>query len=178
MDDLDIYRSANLIVKRHGQDAPIHAAMRADAMFDRWDVEGVYEGSFFRDSHPSSRIGTRKHEQPEGGKIMARKAKPKKKTKAPRKAAVTPIEAGLTKGELRKLNALKRSVGDQIGEKAFVQWLRNKTKSGTAVPRDRNAEMIADTLGKLVQDSGLKLPRGGYLVTRGRGRVVVTRDKS
>ncbi len=147
-------------------------------MLDRWDVEGVYEGSFFRDSHPSSRIGTRKHEQPEGRKVMARKAKPKKKTKAPRKAAVPFNEAALTKGELRKLNALKRSVGVQIGEKAFVQWLRRKSKSGTAVPRDRNAEKIADTLGKLVQDSGLKLPRGGYLVTRGRGRVVVTRAKS
>ena len=147
-------------------------------MLDRWDVEGVYEGSFFRDSHPSSRIGTRKHEQPEGGKIMARKAKPKKKTRAPRKAAVPFNEAALTKGELRKLNALKKSVGDKVGEKAFLQWLRNKTKSATAVPRDRNAEMIADTLGKLVQDSGLKLARGGYLVTRGRGRVIVTRAKS
>ena len=30
--DLDIYRSAQVFVKRHGQDAPIHAAMRADAM--------------------------------------------------------------------------------------------------------------------------------------------------
>jgi len=29
--DLDIYRSANLLVKQHGEDAPIHAAMRADA---------------------------------------------------------------------------------------------------------------------------------------------------
>ncbi len=87
-------------------------------------------------------------------------------------------EAALTKGELRKLNALKKSVGDKIGEKAFVQWLRNKNESATAVPRDRNAEIIADTLGKLVQDGGLKLPRGGYLVTRGRGRVVVTRAKS
>ena len=27
--DLDIYRSANLLVKRHGQDARIEAAMRA-----------------------------------------------------------------------------------------------------------------------------------------------------
>ncbi len=133
-------------------------------------------GSLFRDSHPSYRIGTRKHEQPEGGKIMARKAK--KKTRAPRKAAVAPIEAGLTKGELRKLNALKKSVGDQIGEKAFVQWLRNKIGSAAAVPRDKNAEIIVDTLGKLVQDSGLKLPHGGYLVTRGRGRVIVTRAKS
>ena len=28
--DLDIYRSAQVLVKRHGQDAPIHAAMRAN----------------------------------------------------------------------------------------------------------------------------------------------------
>ncbi len=34
------------------------AAMRADAMAERGGVEGVYEGSFFRDSHPSSRIRT------------------------------------------------------------------------------------------------------------------------
>ena len=27
--NLDIYRTANLLVKRHGEDAPIHAAMRA-----------------------------------------------------------------------------------------------------------------------------------------------------
>ncbi len=27
--DLDIYRSAQVLVKRHGQDAPIHAALRA-----------------------------------------------------------------------------------------------------------------------------------------------------
>ena len=30
--DLDIYRSANVLVKRHGPDAPIHAAMRADSV--------------------------------------------------------------------------------------------------------------------------------------------------
>ncbi len=38
--DLDIYRSANLLIKRHGQDAPIHAAMRADAMLDKGDLNG------------------------------------------------------------------------------------------------------------------------------------------
>ncbi len=32
--DLDIYRSANVLVKQHGQDAPIEAAMRADAMLE------------------------------------------------------------------------------------------------------------------------------------------------
>jgi len=29
---IDIWRSANLRVKQHGKDAPIQAAMRADAM--------------------------------------------------------------------------------------------------------------------------------------------------
>ncbi len=38
--DLDIYRSANLLVKQHGEDAPIHAAMRADAMLDKGDLGG------------------------------------------------------------------------------------------------------------------------------------------
>jgi len=32
--DLDIYRAANLLVKPHGEDAPIHAAIRADAMLE------------------------------------------------------------------------------------------------------------------------------------------------
>ncbi len=39
--NLDIYRSANLIVKHHGQDAPIHAAMKADAMLEKGDLDGV-----------------------------------------------------------------------------------------------------------------------------------------
>ncbi len=38
--DLDIYRSANVLVKRHGEDAPIHAAMRADAMLEKGDLDG------------------------------------------------------------------------------------------------------------------------------------------
>jgi hypothetical protein len=38
--DLDIYRSANLLVKRHGEDAPIEAAMRADAMLEAGDLDG------------------------------------------------------------------------------------------------------------------------------------------
>ncbi len=38
--DLDIYRAANVLVKRHGQDAPIHAAMRGDAMLERGDLDG------------------------------------------------------------------------------------------------------------------------------------------
>ena len=38
--DLDIYRAANILVKHHGEAAPIHAAMRADAMLEAGDLDG------------------------------------------------------------------------------------------------------------------------------------------
>ena len=38
--NLDIYRSAQVLAKRHGEDAPIHAAMRADAMLETGDLDG------------------------------------------------------------------------------------------------------------------------------------------
>ncbi len=38
--DLDIYRSARLLVQQHGEDALFHAAMRADAMLEAGDLGG------------------------------------------------------------------------------------------------------------------------------------------
>jgi len=38
--DLDIYRSANELIEQHGEDAPIHAAMRADERLAAGDMEG------------------------------------------------------------------------------------------------------------------------------------------
>ncbi len=38
--DLDIYRSANVLLKHHGKDALIEAAMRADAMLGKGDLDG------------------------------------------------------------------------------------------------------------------------------------------
>ena len=38
--DLDIYRSANVLVHEHGEDAALEAAQRADAMLERGDMEG------------------------------------------------------------------------------------------------------------------------------------------
>ncbi len=37
---LDIYRTANLLIKQHGDEAPVHAAMRADAMLEKGDLDG------------------------------------------------------------------------------------------------------------------------------------------
>ncbi len=38
--DLDIYRSAKLLIDQHGQDAPVFAAMQADKRAAAGDMEG------------------------------------------------------------------------------------------------------------------------------------------
>ncbi len=38
--DLDIYRSANLLVNQNSTDAPIHAAIQANVMLDGGDLDG------------------------------------------------------------------------------------------------------------------------------------------
>ena len=100
---------------------------------------------------------------------MARKTTPKTAPKIDEKA--------LTKGELRKLNALRKSIGENIGEKAFVEWLRKKPAAVVEL-EDKDAALIADTLIPLIEKNKLRIPRGGYLVRRGRGRVIVERPAS
>ena len=38
--DLDVYRTAKLLVDKHGDEAPIHAAMKAEAMLHKGDMNG------------------------------------------------------------------------------------------------------------------------------------------
>ena len=79
-------------------------------------------------------------------------------------------ENALTKGQRRKLTALRKSVGTEIGEQAFAAWLASQPAAAAA---DANAALIVDTLWPLVQQGALAIPRGGYLLRRGRGRIVV-----
>ena len=37
---IDIYRTANELIKQHDEDAPIHAAIRADELLDAGDLDG------------------------------------------------------------------------------------------------------------------------------------------
>jgi len=108
---------------------------------------------------------------------MARAKKSVRTTRrAPQKRAQAngTDEASLTKGQLRKLNALRKSLGEEIANKAFAQWFR-RGATAPAAEVDKNAAMIAESLGGLANDGKLRIPRGGYLVTRGRGRVIVER---
>ena len=83
-------------------------------------------------------------------------------------------ESTLTKGELRKLNALRKSLGPDIAERAFSEWLSTQPVD-EAERTDKNAELIAQSLHDLLVARNIQIPRGGYLVKRGRGRVIVTR---
>ena len=85
-------------------------------------------------------------------------------------------ESTLTKGQRRKLNALRKSVGDEIGAQAFAAWLFSYEAPGTTA--DANAALIVDTLWPLVQQGTLSIPRGGYLLRRGRGRIIVEPPRS
>ena len=85
-------------------------------------------------------------------------------------------EASLTKGQRRKLNALRKSVGDAIGEQAFAEWLAAQSSSKDS--NDENAALIVDTLWPLVEQGKLAIPRGGYLIRRGRGRIIIDRAKA
>ncbi len=92
----------------------------------------------------------------------------------PQTASLKLDETELPKGQLRKLNALRKSVGEDIGNRAFGQWLKAQ-KKGDSGPVDNTAELIGERLAALVAEKKISIPRGGYLLTRGRGRVIVTR---
>ncbi len=83
-------------------------------------------------------------------------------------------ENALPKGQQRKLTALRKSVGDDIGNRAFGQWLKSQQK-GTAGSVDNTAELIGERLAAVLAEKKISIPRGGYLLTRGRNRVFVTR---
>ena len=85
-------------------------------------------------------------------------------------------EKALLKGQLRKLTALRKSLGDEIANNAFAAWLKNAGGDAAAGP-DKNADMIADAVMELVNKKNLQFPRGGYVVRRGRGRVIVQRPE-
>ena len=38
--DKDVWQSAQALIKQHGEDAHIHAAMKADELLEKGDVEG------------------------------------------------------------------------------------------------------------------------------------------
>ncbi len=76
-------------------------------------------------------------------------------------------ESTLTKGQLRKLAALRRYVGDKLGEEAFGKWL---AQQAAALSVDPVAEKIEAALAGLADDRKFNLGNFGYTVRRARGK--------
>ena len=75
----------------------------------------------------------------------------------------------LTKGQTRKLNALRKSLGNEIADDAFAKWMKMKTKEKT-VQIDPVAEKIKVALSSLVHDKAFRLGSKGYLIKRSKGK--------
>ena len=78
-------------------------------------------------------------------------------------------QSTLNKGQIRKLNALRKSVGDEIGEDAFTKWLSTQSKTTKEI-RDRVADALVAALSDLQKDKRFKLGAKGYVVRRAKGK--------
>ena len=78
-------------------------------------------------------------------------------------------QSTLNKGQIRKLNALRKSVGDEIGEDAFTKWLSTQSKTMREV-RDPVADALVGALSDLQNDKRFKLGAKGYVVCRAKGQ--------
>ena len=78
-------------------------------------------------------------------------------------------QSTLTKGQVRKLNSLRKSVGDSIAEEAFTKWLAAQSKV-TKEAQDPIADALVSALAHLQHDKGFRLGRRGYVVRRAKGR--------
>ena len=63
--DLDIYRTAKLLIARHGDNAVIEAAMMADKMLEQGDLDGLATWNRILRAIEELRAGKR----PEGTKV-------------------------------------------------------------------------------------------------------------
>ena len=80
-------------------------------------------------------------------------------------------EMSLTKGQVRKLNALKKSIGDDLGTDAFTKWMSNQEKDkGEGVKVDPVSVKIQEVLSPLESDTSLRLGNKGYTIKRARGK--------
>ena len=78
-------------------------------------------------------------------------------------------ESNLTKGQIRKLNALRKSVGDDIAEGAFSKWMKIQTQTPKDVS-DLVADALVAALDEYKDDKTFRLGSKGYVVKRSKGK--------
>ena len=78
-------------------------------------------------------------------------------------------QSTLNKGQIRKLYALRKSVGDDIADDAFTKWMKTQTKTPKET-RDPVADALVAALSNLTSDKSFKLGTKGYVVKRSKGK--------
>jgi len=78
-------------------------------------------------------------------------------------------QSTLTKGQVRKLNALRKSVGDDIAEDAFGKWMKTQIKTPKEI-RDPVADALVGAMDQFKDDKSFRLGTKGYVVKRSKGK--------
>ena len=79
-------------------------------------------------------------------------------------------ETALTRGLVRKLNALRKSVGDELAEEVFAKWLEREAASQAKGNPDPVAVKIAEVLAGFENDPKFNLGNHGYTLRRAKGK--------
>ena len=79
-------------------------------------------------------------------------------------------ETKLTKGQVRKLNALRKSVGDALAEEVFGKWMAQQASARAEPKGDAVAVKIEEALAGNADDRTFKLGNYGYTIRRARGK--------
>ena len=86
----------------------------------------------------------------------------------------------LTKGQVRKLKALRKSLGNKIADPAFSKWLKTQTSSKSGEQIDPVALKLEGSL-KSLSSKKINLGTWGYTIKRAKGKgakgFVATRNK-
>ncbi len=80
----------------------------------------------------------------------------------------------ISKGHLRKREALRKSLGNEIADKAFAEWLKRQEKQD-AEP-DPHMLKLKIAVTKLVKD-GLIIPPSGLKITKSRHGITASKIK-
>ena len=72
--------------------------------------------------------------------------------------------------QVRKLGALRKSLGKKIADKAFAEWLKEQSTASNEQKTDPVAAMIVAALKPLEKDKSLNLGQHGYSIRRSKGR--------
>ena len=78
-------------------------------------------------------------------------------------------QSTLTKGQVRKLNALRKSIGDDIADEAFSKWMKSQSQIPKDV-RDPVADALVAALDQFKDDKTFRLGTKGYVVKRSKGK--------